>query len=88
MTIVGLLALVGASSAVALSWIAREIACGEAGGDCGPGLPVLTVAVAGLVPVLGAIGASRREHGHPWRWLLAAAFVYAIWAIGFAGWVS
>jgi hypothetical protein len=86
--IVAVLAIVGATGAVALSWIAREIACNEAGGDCGPGLPVLVVAAAGLVPAGGMLVASVRGLGHPWGWFLATAAVYGLWGLVFAGWAS
>ena len=88
MVIVAVLVVLGASLAVGLTWIARGIACGEAGGDCGPGLPLLILAAAGLVPALGMLIASGRSRGHPWRWFFATASVYAVWGLAFAGWAS
>jgi hypothetical protein len=85
---VAVLVSVGAALAVGLTWIARAIACGEANGDCEPGLPLLILAGVGLVTAVGMLIASGRRRGHPWRWLVATALVYAVWGLAFAGWAS
>lgn len=80
-----ILTLAGAIFAVGVSVIARSIGCTQAfQGDCDGGLPVLLIAVAGLVPAAGMVYSSGWRHGHPWRWFLATAIVYTVWGITFS----
>jgi hypothetical protein len=90
MIVVGLLVVVGAGFAAGITWIAREISCGEAQPECnGEALVVLLIAITGLVCAVGMLMASWRQRGHLWRWFLVTAFVYAaVWAPAFSGWVS
>jgi uncharacterized membrane protein YhaH (DUF805 family) len=90
MIVVGLLVVVGAGLAVGVTWIAREISCGEAQPECNDeALIVLLLAIAGLIPGLGMLVASWHQRGHPWRWFLVTAVVYAaVWAPAFSAWVS
>ncbi len=81
MFIVGLLTVIGAGFEMAISGLVREVACGEAGGDCNSGTLTALVACAGLTPATATFVASARRTGHPWRWFLATAAVYAIWGI-------
>jgi hypothetical protein len=81
MVVVATAALVGATAALAISFVARSVGCGEAGGHCGGGTALLVIACAGVVPVLGMLIESGRRRGHPWYWFVAAAVVYALWGV-------
>ena len=89
LVILAILVLIGAVLAVGLSWAARELVCGEKlQGDCDGGIPVGLVAIAGLIPALGMVVSSARQGGHPWRWFMATASVYALWGLAFMGWAG
>jgi hypothetical protein len=82
MFVVGLLTVIGAGFAIAIAGLVREIACGEAGGDCDEDtLAPLVIAWLGLIPAVATLVASARRHGRPWRWLLVTASVYGIWGM-------
>ncbi len=88
MVVVAAAALIGAAAAVAISFVARSVGCGEANGDCGAGTALLVGACAGAIPVLAMLIESGRRHGHPWYWFVAAAVVYAFWAVMFLSFVG
>jgi hypothetical protein len=83
MVAVAIVALLGAVAAVAISVVARSIACGESSGDCDGGTVLVVIASVGLLPTLGMVAESSRRRG-PWYWFLGAALVYAFWTIAFA----
>lgn len=85
MVVVGVLVVLGAAVAVGVTWIAREITCGESDSDCGGARALLIVAIVGLMPALGMLITSGRRTGHPWRWFVATVLVYAVWGVAFAG---
>jgi hypothetical protein len=75
------LGLVGASCAVFFALVLAALTDAYCSDDCSttPSVLQLGIAIAGLVPALVALVQSVRERGRPWRWMLAAAFVYCVW---------
>ena len=55
---------------------------------CGGGAGVLTIALVGLVPVLGMVVESTRRRGHPWYWFFIGACVYVVRAVAFQSFVQ
>lgn len=78
---VGLFKVLGAAFAVYVSEVLRFVDCAnEAWSECSDaGLVQKALAYAGLAPAAATLVASRRTHGHPWRWFGVSALVYAAW---------
>jgi hypothetical protein len=65
---------------VALAW--RWVECAEDWSRCSaPGLVQLVIAGLGLLPALAMLVFAICGRGHPWRWLLGTALVYAAWGV-------
>lgn len=79
----GVIAVLGATFAIYLAVGVRVVDCSnEASSKCSTGgLVQLVIAGLGALPALATLALAAWGRGHPLRWFLLTALVYAAWGV-------